>query len=80
VRGSPPCRSPEFTEGSSLAYTLVRPPRLTDGAATGRVQHGLDLRLGPLSSISRADLAAFMLTTALDGLYVRAAPLVASSR
>lgn len=66
-------------EGSDFAYTLVRPPRLTDGPATGRVRHGLDLRVSPLSSISRADLAAFMLRAAVDGLYVRAAPMVAHS-
>ena len=67
-------------EATELAYTLVRPPRLTDGPATGRVQHGPSLDLGPTSAISRADLAAFMLQVAVDGLYVRAAPMVASSR
>jgi putative NADH-flavin reductase len=67
-------------EASSLAYTLVRPPRLTDGPATGRIRHGLALSLGPWSSISRADLATFMLGTALGDQYRRAAPMVASSR
>jgi putative NADH-flavin reductase len=63
---------------SKLDYTLVRPPRLTDGAASGRISHGLSLKLGPTSSISRADLAAFLLEVALDGRYLRAAPMVAS--
>jgi putative NADH-flavin reductase len=66
-------------EGTELAYTFVRPPRLTDGPATGRVQHGR-LQLGPTSSISRADLASFMLRAACDGLYVREAPMVANAR
>lgn len=66
-------------EGTELAYTLVRPPRLTDGPATGRVQHGV-LQLGPTSTISRADLAAFMLRAVCDDLYVREAPMVANSR
>lgn len=64
---------------SSLDYTLVRPPRLTNGSATGHVRHGTRLRVGPMSSISRADLAAFMLAAATDGAYWREAPLVASS-
>jgi len=67
-------------EASSLDYTLVRPPRLTDGPATGRIRHGLTLNLGPWSSISRADLAAFMLGVTLESQYLRAAPMVASSR
>lgn len=63
-------------EQSGLAYTLVRPPRLTDAAASGHIRHGLQLPLSPASSISRADLAAFMLLVATDNLYLRAAPLV----
>lgn len=67
-------------ERSGLAYTLVRPPRLTDAAPSGRVRHGLQLPLSPASSISRADLAAFMFQVAEEGLYIRAAPMVASER
>jgi hypothetical protein len=66
-------------EATDLAYTLIRPPRLTDGAATGRVKHGSALPLSPLSSIARADLAAFMLRVVVEELYVRAAPMVAQS-
>ena len=65
---------------SHLDYTLVRPPRLTEGAVGGRIQHGLTLKLGPTSSISRADLAAFLLQVAVEGTYVRAAPMVAGLR
>jgi uncharacterized protein YbjT (DUF2867 family) len=62
---------------SRLDYTLIRPPRLTAGVATGRIQHHLTLKPGPTSSISRADLAAFLLEVALEDKYVRAAPMVA---
>jgi hypothetical protein len=63
---------------SPFDYTLVRPPRLTERAASGRIQHDLTLKLGPTSSISRADLAAFLLEVAVQGKYVRAPPMVAS--
>jgi putative NADH-flavin reductase len=63
---------------SNLDYTLVRPPRLTNRAASGRIRHGSTLKLGPSSSISRADVAAFLLEVALAGRYIRAAPMVAS--
>jgi putative NADH-flavin reductase len=65
---------------STLDYTLVRPPRLTDGPATGRIQQAPSLDLGPTSSISRADLAAFLLEVAVEGKYIRAAPMVAALR
>jgi NAD(P)H-binding len=65
---------------TDLEYTLVRPPRLTDGVFSGRIQHDLTLKLGAASSISRADLAAFLLEVAVEGRYVRAAPMVAGLR
>jgi putative NADH-flavin reductase len=46
---------------SGLDWTIVKPPRLTDGPATGRVRAGADVRVGLFSRMSRADLAAFML-------------------
>jgi putative NADH-flavin reductase len=65
---------------SALDYTLVRPPRLIDRPASGRIEHNLSLNLGPASSISRADLAAFMLDVAVTSKYIRAAPMVAGLR
>lgn len=65
---------------SSLDWTLVRPPRLSDGPLTGRVQSGATLSLGPMDSISRADLAAFMLDLATGNKFVRQAPMVAARR
>lgn len=46
---------------SGLDWVLVKPPRLTEGPATGRVIAGPALRVGLRSHISRADLAAFLL-------------------
>lgn len=65
---------------SALDYTLVRPPRLIDRPGSGRIEHNLSLNLGPASSISRADLAAFMLDVAVTGRYIRATPMVAGLR
>lgn len=48
---------------SGLDWTIVKPPRLTDGPARHGVQVGPVLRVGMLSSISRADLAEFLLGT-----------------
>ena len=59
--------------GSDLDWTLVLPPRLNDEPGTGAVEH--DPRRSTKSTkLSRADLAAFLLDVAEQGLYVRAAP------
>ncbi len=50
---------------SGLDWTIVKPPRLTDGYAKGRWDAGSDVRLGMLSSIARADLATFLLEETL---------------
>jgi uncharacterized protein YbjT (DUF2867 family) len=46
---------------SGLAWTIVKPPRLSDGARRHAVDAGPALRVGLLSSITHADLAAFIL-------------------
>ncbi|MCU0283763.1 MAG: NAD(P)H-binding protein [Candidatus Nanopelagicales bacterium] len=63
---------------SDLAFTLVRPPRLVDGAATGRVVHDAHVP-GRSSSIRRADLAAFLADVVEQGLYPRQAPFVSGA-
>ncbi len=60
---------------SELDWTLVRPPRLLDGPATGKFVHDAH-RPGKSSSIRRADLAAFLVDVAEQGLYVKQAPFV----
>ena len=51
---------------SGLDWTIVRPVRLTNGPAQGHVQAGEALRWNMLSTISRADAAAFMLAAVTD--------------
>ncbi|HPS79770.1 MAG TPA: NAD(P)H-binding protein [Thermoanaerobaculaceae bacterium] len=46
---------------SGLRWSIVKPPRLTNGARTGRVTLGARVKVGLLSSISRADLADVLL-------------------
>lgn len=61
---------------SELAWTIVKPPRLTDDAAKGEWQAGKDVRLGMLSSISRDDLADFLLTETVRPQYIGQAVFV----
>ena len=60
---------------STLRWTLVRPPRLTDKPGSGSPKSSL-LR-APGASISRAELAAFTLACASDDSLVGKAPFVA---
>jgi putative NADH-flavin reductase len=56
---------------SPLHWTLVKPPRLTNGPSKGRVRVGTALNVGLLSRVSRVDLARFLLDEAAAGLHVR---------
>ena len=55
---------------SGLDWTVVKPPRLTTRAARGRIRSGENLKVGAFSSISRADLARFMLDEVESREYV----------
>jgi uncharacterized protein YbjT (DUF2867 family) len=68
-------RHAELVRESGLDWTLVRPPRLNDGPRERTYRTGI-LKLGPAESISRADVADFMLKLAGDHQYVRQAPMV----
>ena len=46
---------------SGLDWTIIKPPRLTDGHASGRVHVGADLRVGLLSKVRRADVAVLLM-------------------
>lgn len=52
-----------------LAWTLVRPPRLTDAPVSGHVAVGPSVRTGLRSQLSRADLAAVLLDQLTDDRY-----------
>ncbi|GKS63283.1 hypothetical protein YTPLAS72_05870 [Nitrospira sp.] len=60
-----------LVESSGLDWTIVKPPRLTNSATRGRVQASASLRVGLLSKISRADLAAFIFDEIEAGHFVR---------
>jgi len=59
---------------SSLDWTIVRPPYLTDGPHTGIYRHGFPTtERGIESKIARADVADFMLRQLTDDRYLRQA-------
>lgn len=65
---------------SDLDWTLVRPPRLVDGAASpGELEHDAH-RSTRSSSITRADLGRFLVDVVEGGLYPRLAPFVATPK
>jgi putative NADH-flavin reductase len=56
---------------SELAWTLVKPVRLTSGKRTGTVHAGAALPMGVRSRISRQDLAEFVFRAATQDRFVR---------
>ena len=62
-------------EASSLDWTVIRAPMLTNNPATKRLYVG---RLGPemSRSLTREDLAEFVLEQATDTTYLHQAPVV----
>jgi putative NADH-flavin reductase len=61
---------------SALDWTLVKPPRLTDGPASGCVRAGADLRVGLFSKVARPDLAGFLVSECMTPRFVRQAVYV----
>lgn len=61
---------------SGLAWTIVKPPHLTNDATTGKWIAGANVRLGMMSSISREDLAAFLVAEAMEQQYIGQAVFV----
>jgi putative NADH-flavin reductase len=56
---------------SQLQYTIVRPGGLTDGAKTGPLKHGSEsIKIKGNSSISRANVAAFILDQVVSTEYL----------
>jgi putative NADH-flavin reductase len=55
-------------KGSGLNWTIVRPARLTNGPKTGGCRSG-DLYIHPFTSISRVDVAAFLLKEVVSSEY-----------
>jgi putative NADH-flavin reductase len=62
---------------SSLDWTIVRPPRLSNGPRTGVYRHGSDVKAASVvPMISRADVADFMLQQLASRAYLHKAPAV----
>ena len=68
-------RQEAIVKQSSLAWTIVRPPHLTNGPRTGAYRHGFpttDKRIN--GRISRADVADFMIKQLTDDTYLYQTP------
>jgi putative NADH-flavin reductase len=62
---------------SRLKWTIVRPPRLTNGQCTGAYRSGERIVANSMiPTISRADVADFMLKQLTDDTYLHKAPAV----
>ena len=62
---------------STLDWTIVRPPKMTDGPRTGAYRHGVDIAASSIvPTISRADVADFMLRQITERAYLRQVPAV----
>jgi putative NADH-flavin reductase len=68
----------EAVRRSDLDWTLVYPVTLTNGPRTGRYRIGEHLRLRGVPTISRADVAEFILTQVEDHRYLRKGVLISS--
>ncbi len=68
----------EVLRASDRDWVLVRPPRLTNGPRTGQYRVAGEMRLGAGASISRADVADFMLRQLTDDTWLRQAVVISS--
>jgi putative NADH-flavin reductase len=68
-------RHAELIRATDLDWTIVRPPRLTNGPHTGTYQTGY-LQMGPMASIARADVADFMLRCATSDDFIGEEPML----
>jgi putative NADH-flavin reductase len=63
---------------SDVDWTIIRPPRLTDGPLRSHYRTGTTLKIGLTSKVSRADLADFMLTEAVSSAYSHQLPRISA--
>ena len=59
-------RAEAEVQGSPLDWTILRPPRLTEKAGSGRYRTAVDRNLPRGTTIPRADLATYMLEVVAD--------------
>lgn len=67
----------KIVSASGLEWIIVRPFRLTDGERTGHYRVAADGKLDDAGSISRADVADFMLKQLSSAEYVHTTPAIA---
>ena len=70
-------RQEALVAASDLDWTIVRPARLTNGPATGRIRAQPRLKISIRNSVSRADIAEFVLDELEHGHHLLTAPTVA---
>ena len=73
-------RQLEILQESNLEWVAVRVPRLTDDPATGRITAGFWGQEGVGSSLTRSDLAAFMLAQLHEDAWLGKAPVVTNKK
>lgn len=73
----PSSESSTVVSGSGLDWTMLRPPRVVEGEATGRVEIGPKLHG---FQVTRGDVAAAMVTLATGSDWLPQAPYVSESR
>jgi len=67
----------EMVRASDTRWTVVRPPRLSEDAHTGKFRHGTDLALGLRDTAARANVAEFLLDCLEADQYVHEMPKIA---
>ncbi len=72
-------RQEALVTASDLDCTIIRPARLTNGPLTRRARAQPRLRISIRDSISRADVAEFVLTELEHGNHLLSAPTVAAT-
>jgi|ERR1051326_1985034 putative NADH-flavin reductase len=67
----------QLIRSSKLDWTIVRPPKLTGGPGTGTYRSGEAIRTRSLlPTMSRADVADFMLRQLTDNTFIRKSPRI----
>lgn len=61
---------------SNTRWTIVKPPRLTEGGRSQTLRAGPEIRVGLLSSVSRLDLAEFILDETMSPRFVENAVFI----
>jgi putative NADH-flavin reductase len=72
-------RQEALVTASDLDWTIIRPARLTNGPLTRRLRAEPRLRISIRNSVSRADVAEFVLTELEHGDHLLSAPTIAET-